>query len=685
MSRLTITLMLLRRVGRFAAKVGTACILAGGAFALSATGAQAAPAALTNHPVSGTSSAISCMTASRCVAVGYGARGAHGHGDVVALTGGKQGRISVVAASVHLDSVSCPSSAGCWAVGLQNGGANLVFARIGAAGRVAGVAKVAVPFGVQISTISCVSMTSCGVLGDNNLMSPAPIEIGTWSGKRLTLHKVAGAHGSTATNSEGIACKQAACLAVGYYLKSPKISGFLLTMNHGKPGKQHLVSNDYLYGVSCVSPAKCYAAGVVAQAAGVVVTVTHGLATHAQMETADVSGIECAGATCRASGEEPGGSSYYGVIVTLSNGINTGMRSVDTGVAGFNGPNTIARRGGGFAAIGPTPRAVRRWQSASRASPGWPPMPVVPLGGSELRVSRLALGSWRTYERIRREQGVAVMRAARQAGVNFLDDARYNDETGDAPIPTGYSEIVFGELFRAAGWRRDEVVISNKLWWEFWPDQTPAEELTGSLQRMGLDHVDLIYSEVPPDGVPLEAAIGMITDLITAGLARAWGTLNWPPALMEQAWQVASRIGAPGPCATQLPYSLVTRDVVEDRQLQHVAADRGIAIVASYALAGGVLTGKYADDAAAGRAAGQLGTPRYAAAAAAGRELAALAADLGRDPAHLALAFALLNPSVTTVLLGATRPEQVRANVGALAVAGELTPAEHARLPEIGS
>ena len=78
-------------------------------------------------------------------------------------------------------------------------------------------------------------------------------------------------------------------------------------------------------------------------------------------------------------------------------------------------------------------------------------VPVVPLGRSELMVSRMALGSWRTYERISREQGLAVMRAGREAGITFLDDARYNDETGGAPIPTGYSEIVFGELFRAAG------------------------------------------------------------------------------------------------------------------------------------------------------------------------------------------------------------------------------------------
>ncbi|MBO0825139.1 MAG: aldo/keto reductase, partial [Actinobacteria bacterium] len=73
----------------------------------------------------------------------------------------------------------------------------------------------------------------------------------------------------------------------------------------------------------------------------------------------------------------------------------------------------------------------------------------------------MALGSWRTFERIPREQGLAVMLAAREAGITFLDDARYNDETGAAPIPTGYSEVVFGELFRAAGWQRDDVVVAN--------------------------------------------------------------------------------------------------------------------------------------------------------------------------------------------------------------------------------
>jgi aryl-alcohol dehydrogenase-like predicted oxidoreductase len=306
-------------------------------------------------------------------------------------------------------------------------------------------------------------------------------------------------------------------------------------------------------------------------------------------------------------------------------------------------------------------------------------IPVVPLGASGIQVSRLALGSWRTYERISREQGIRVMQAAREAGITFLDDARYNDETGSAPIPTGHSEMIFGELFRGSGWRRDDAVVSNKLWWEFWPDESPKQELAGSLARMGLDHVDLIYSEVPPDGVPLAEAVAMIGGLVRAGAARAWGTLNWPPALMERAWQIAGEAGMAGPVATQPPYSMVQREIVENPDMQRVAADRGIAIVASYALAGGLLTGKYDQDPAAG-----LADPRVRPAVAAGRELAALARETGRDPAQLAIAFTLLNPAVTTVLFGATRPEQVTANTAALAVADALTPDERDRLRGIG-
>jgi aryl-alcohol dehydrogenase-like predicted oxidoreductase len=91
-----------------------------------------------------------------------------------------------------------------------------------------------------------------------------------------------------------------------------------------------------------------------------------------------------------------------------------------------------------------------------------------PLGSSGMDVSPLSLGSWRTFEHLPAETGVAILRAAREEGISFFDDARYDDETGRAPIPTGYSEVLFGELFRGAGVRRDEVVANSPAWPGTW-------------------------------------------------------------------------------------------------------------------------------------------------------------------------------------------------------------------------
>jgi len=313
-----------------------------------------------------------------------------------------------------------------------------------------------------------------------------------------------------------------------------------------------------------------------------------------------------------------------------------------------------------------------------------PVMDSAPLGASGIEVSRLALGSWRTFERLTEDEGVAVMVAAREAGITFLDDARYDDETGRAPIPTGWSEVLFGRLFRRAGWRRDEVVVSNKLWWEFWPEQSAAAELGASLERMGLDHIDVIYANPPEHGLPVEELVGSVTALVAAGKARAWAIVNWPAALLAEAAAICTRTGLPMPCAAQLPYSVVQRAPVETSAMGSALAVCGAPVVASYVLAGGVLTGKYDADPAAGRAAGSLEDRRVVRAREAARGVVEMARRLGTSPAAVAVAFALLEPSVATVLFGATRPAQVVENVAALDLVARLTPAETAELRALG-
>jgi aryl-alcohol dehydrogenase-like predicted oxidoreductase len=299
-------------------------------------------------------------------------------------------------------------------------------------------------------------------------------------------------------------------------------------------------------------------------------------------------------------------------------------------------------------------------------------------------VSALSLGSWRTFERLPAEDGAAILRAARDEGITFFDDARYDDETGHAPIPTGYSEVLFGELFRGAGLRREDTVVANKLWWEFWPAQSAAAELGASLQRMRFDYVDLIYANPPPAGLAVADLVAATAGLVTAGKARAWALVNWPAGLCREAVQAAAALAVTPPCAVQLPYSLVRRDWVEDPVMTAALTAAGAGVIASFSLAGGVLTGKYRSAQATGRAAGSLADPQLAPALAAADELAELAGRLRTSTAALALLFPLTSPGVTSVLFGATSPRQIRDNCAVIGLRDRIGAGDLARLRRIG-
>jgi L-glyceraldehyde 3-phosphate reductase len=292
-------------------------------------------------------------------------------------------------------------------------------------------------------------------------------------------------------------------------------------------------------------------------------------------------------------------------------------------------------------------------------------LPRNSLGTAGPEVSVMSLGSWRTFERISRDEGLSVMTAAQEAGVTLLDDARYDDETGEAPMSTGWSEVVFGELFRGAGWERNAVTVCNKLWWEHWPREDAATELDGSLGRMGLDHIDVIYAIAAPSAPPVEVVVEQVAGLISSGRARAWGTGMWSGQQLIDALDVCDATGAPYPLAAQMACSLADHRQSADPVVGAALERGGIGLVAAHVLAGGTLTGKYAIG-AAGRAADDA-SPAVARGKEIGVRLAALAAEWDVPPAHLAFAYALDQPHVATVLFGATSAEQVRSNVGAVA------------------
>jgi aryl-alcohol dehydrogenase-like predicted oxidoreductase len=308
------------------------------------------------------------------------------------------------------------------------------------------------------------------------------------------------------------------------------------------------------------------------------------------------------------------------------------------------------------------------------------------LGSSRFEVSAIALGSWRTFERLPRERSLEILRHARERTINFLDEARYDDETGDAPLRTGYSEVLFGELFRASGYARDGTVVSEKLWWEHWPQESAAAELDASLARLRFDHVDLIYCVTLPPALSVEQAVVEVGGLIASGRARAWGVANWTAQELQAAAVAAEAAGIEAPCAVQLPYSVVNRGHLEDVEMMAALRSCDAGVVASAVLEGGLLTGKYdTEQGASGRMAGARDEPRAQAALEAGRALRSLASEWGTSAAALAVAFALDHPAVASVLVGATSPAQLDEILAGVALHAALEEDQRTRLRGAGA
>jgi aryl-alcohol dehydrogenase-like predicted oxidoreductase len=265
------------------------------------------------------------------------------------------------------------------------------------------------------------------------------------------------------------------------------------------------------------------------------------------------------------------------------------------------------------------------------------------------------------------------MQAALEAGVTFFDDARYDDHTGRAPMRTGWSEVLFGELFRRTGHPRAEIVMADKLWFEFFPDEGIEAELNGSLGRLGTDWIDVVYCATPPEELPVPELVAGLDALVAKGKLRAWGGLNWSPELLVEVHRFATAEGLTPPTAVQLPHNVIDRGFVEGRAAQQALAATGIAVVASHCLAGGLLTGKYNRPGATGRH-GPLRIEKL-------RERgvldkveawARLAAEADATVAQLCLAFSLSRPAVASACFGAKSTAQLAEDLGTLAAAGRL-------------
>jgi voltage-dependent potassium channel beta subunit len=302
------------------------------------------------------------------------------------------------------------------------------------------------------------------------------------------------------------------------------------------------------------------------------------------------------------------------------------------------------------------------------------------LGSSGLKVSALSFGSWVTYgNQLGEELARECMAAAYAAGVNFFDNAEV--------YARGASETIMGSVLKQLGWRRSSYIVSTKFFWGL--NDAPNEKNTlnrkyllqaidGSLRRLQLDHVDLVFCHRPDQETPIEETVWAMHDIVRSGKAAYWGTSEWSAAEIMAAWQIADKHHLSKPVMEQPEYNLFRRERVE-KEYARLYQDIGLGTTTWSPLASGLLTGKYNDGIPPGSRATVKGYEWLAerivdkAKIAKVRKLAPIAKDLDCTLAQLSLAWCLHNPHVSTVITGASRASQVSENMKALEVVPKLS------------
>ena len=315
------------------------------------------------------------------------------------------------------------------------------------------------------------------------------------------------------------------------------------------------------------------------------------------------------------------------------------------------------------------------------------------LGRSGLQVSTLSLGSWVTYHnQVNVLAAREMMAAAYDAGVNFFDNAEV--------YAMGKSEEVMGEALRQLGWARHRYVVSTKLYWGIDREGVTVnfqntlnrkylmQAIDGSLQRLGLDFVDLVYCHRPDPNTPIEETVWAMHDMVSRGKALYWGTSEWSADEIRAAWNIAERHHLHKPVVEQPQYHLFHRKRVE-QEYARLYEDIGLGLTTWSPLASGLLTGKYRNGIPAGSR-GALESMAFlvkgltdATRNAAVDQLEAVANELNCSLAQLAIAWVARNPRVSTVILGASKLAQLQDNLGALAVVDQLTPTVLERIDAI--
>ena len=312
------------------------------------------------------------------------------------------------------------------------------------------------------------------------------------------------------------------------------------------------------------------------------------------------------------------------------------------------------------------------------------------LGKSGLQLSALSFGAWVTFgQQVGRSLARDMLAMAHDHGVNYFDNAEvYNH---------GVAETLMGDVLADLRFPRDSYCVSSKVFFGARPNPLPTqrglsrkhvlEACHQALQRLRVDHLDLYFCHRPDPDTPVEETVAAMDLLVRQGKVLYWGTSEWPAAQIREAHAIASANGFYAPTMEQPQYNLLHRERVELEYAPLYEA-YGMGTTIWSPLASGLLTGKYNDGVPAGS---RLAQERYgwlrrsvldpqSGGVERARRFSAIAAELRIAPATLAIAWCLRNPNVSSVLLGATRVEQLLQNLEALDAGSRIDAATWARI-----
>ncbi|EAW22146.1 putative voltage-gated K+ channel beta subunit (KCNAB) [Aspergillus fischeri NRRL 181] len=318
------------------------------------------------------------------------------------------------------------------------------------------------------------------------------------------------------------------------------------------------------------------------------------------------------------------------------------------------------------------------------------------VGNSGLHVSVIGLGGWLTFGgHVDNEITFNCMKQAYDCGVNFFDTAE--------SYANGQSEVVMGQAIKKFGWKRSDLVISTKLNWGMANGEILInnhglsrkhiiEGTRASLERLQLEYVDIIYAHRPDRLTPMEETVRAFNHVIEKGWAFYWGTSEWSADEIAEACGIARSLGLIAPIVEQPLYNMLDRRKVEG-EFQRLYSRCGIGLTTFSPLKMGLLSGKYNDataqpppgsrfaesnDRFANSVRQNYGNDEWAATI----KKIELADKLGVKLSQLALAWCLKNENVSSVITGASRPEQIVDNVESLKLLPKLTPEVMSQIDE---